>query len=131
LLGPFTSAGYFDECLETGGLVLDSFDDGEVKCSLVVPENLLNNLGAMHGGAICTLVDVVGTLALLTKDPSRPGVSTEMNQSFCSAAKLGETIRAEGRVLKYGKRLGFAEVTLRLDDGRVVATGRHTKFYAG
>ena len=29
----------------------------------------------------------VGTLALLSKDPSRAGVSIEMNQSFCAAAK--------------------------------------------
>ena len=90
----------------------------------------------------------------LSKDPSRAGVSIEMNQTFCSAAKLGEKIVLLGSTLRYGKTLGFTEVELRVPsegmldssaellserpveamrafraDGRLVATGRHTKMF--
>ena len=48
-------------------------------------------------GAIATLIDVVGTLALLTKDPKRAGVSVEMNISYMSAAKANQVVKMEGR----------------------------------
>lgn len=74
-----------------------------------------------------TLVDVVGTLALLSKEPTRAGVSVEMNVSFLAAARDGETVQVEGRLLRVGKKLAFTEVEIRGEDGRLVATGRHTK----
>jgi acyl-coenzyme A thioesterase 13 len=84
--------------------------------------------GTLHGGAISLLVDVLGTMALLTRDPKRAGVSVELNCSFCAPAKMNERIRVHGKVLKYGKTLGFTEVTVsRISDGVMVATGRHTK----
>ena len=100
-----------------------------VQCHLDVTDSLANNFGTLHGGCISTIVDVVGTLALLGKDPSRAGVSVEMNQSFCTAAKIGERVSIAGIVLRYGKTLGFTEVTITGANGRVVATGRHTKFF--
>ena len=80
-----------------------------------------------------SVVDVVGTLALLGRDPTRPGVSVEMNQSFCTAAACGEALSITGSVLRYGKTLGFTEVNIRVagdqEPGRLVATGRHTKYF--
>ena len=152
LLGPFESVGVFDACLE--GMNILSIGEGCVTCEIVVCNELCNNYGTLHGGAISTAVDVVGTLALLSKDPSRAGVSIEMNQTFCSAAKLGEKIVLLGSTLRYGKTLGFTEVMLRVPsegvldntaellserpaeamralqaDGRLVAIGRHTKMF--
>ncbi len=63
----------------------------------------------LHGGCTALLVDVVGTLALLSMDATRPGVSVEMNQSFLRSAGTGERLLIEGRVLKAGKKLGFTE----------------------
>ena len=90
--------------------------------------------GTLHGGVIATLVDVVGTLALLGHDPTRPGVSVEMNQSFCAAAKEGTRLHLAGHVLRHGRTLGFTEVTIRAAQedgtpGKLVAIGRHTKAF--
>jgi acyl-coenzyme A thioesterase 13 len=132
LLGRFKSAGRFDRCLETAGMSCLHIGPDGVECELTVTEELSNNFGSLHGGATSTLVDVVGTMALLGRDPRRPGVSVEMNQSFCAAAAQGERLIVEGKVTKYGKRLGFTEVTVRSAERpeRVVAIGRHTKFFA-
>jgi len=157
LLGPFTSAGRFDACLERAGMHCLAIGGGHVVCDLTVNDELSNNYGALHGGAISTIVDVVGTLALLSKDPSRAGVSIEMNQSFCAAAKAGERIALFGSVLRYGRSLGFTEVRIRpllgamtreeavallasqgpaaryavleATCGPVIAVGRHTKSF--
>jgi acyl-coenzyme A thioesterase 13 len=131
LIGPFKSAGLFDACLEDGGMMITSIGDGRVEASLVVSDALANNYGTLHGAAIATVVDVVGTLALLSVDPTRAGVSIEMNQSFCSAAKVGQRLVLSGEVLKYGRSLAFTEVHLRKNGvaGPLVAVGRHTKMF--
>ena len=147
LLGPFTSVGRFDKCLEDAGLNCIEIGPEAVICELVVSEQLANNFGTLHGGALATLVDVVGTMALLGRDPLRPGVSVEMNQSFCSAAHIGDRLSIRGSVLRYGRTLGFTQVEASLaakkaeperesawasetpTAGRLVALGRHTKMF--
>ena len=83
--------------------------------------------GTLHGGATCTIIDIVGTLALLSLDKTRPGVSVELNTSFVAAAQGNERVKVVGSVLKTGKRLGFTQVDIFGSDGRLCATGRHTK----
>ena len=83
----------------------------------------------MHGGAVSTIVDVVGTIALLSIDATKPGVSVDLNVSFATAAMASSTVQIEGKVLKMGKRLGFTTVDIRREDGTLVATGRHTKAF--
>jgi acyl-coenzyme A thioesterase 13 len=156
LLGAFSSAGRFDVCLERAGMHCVAIGDGDVVCDLTVTEELANNYNTLHGGATSTIVDVVGTMALLSKDPTRAGVSIEMNQTFCAAAKVGDRLALFGTVLRYGRSLGFTEVRMRhlpatvareeaaallaaqgpdahaiLETmcGPVVAVGRHTKMF--
>lgn len=112
-------------------MVVTGISETGAVCEVVVSEALTNNYGTLHGGVIATLVDVVGTIALLGRDPRRAGVSIEMNQTFMSAARPGDRIVAIGTVLKYGGRLGFTHVDLRRDSasGTLLASGRHTKMF--
>eukprot|EP01047_Picozoa_sp_COSAG01_P063930 COSAG01_NODE_8369_length_2811_cov_13.888643_2_plen_66_part_00 len=55
--------------------------DGAVQCELKVTEQLANSYGTLHGGAISTIVDVLGTMALLTRDHTRAGVSVEVRRT--------------------------------------------------
>jgi acyl-coenzyme A thioesterase 13 len=131
LLGPFVSAGRFDACLETAGMIITDISEAGAVCEVVVSKALTNNYGTLHGGVIAMLVDVVGTIALLGRDPSRAGVSIDMNQTFMSAARPGDRIVALGSVVKYGGRLGFTHVELRRGSasGPLLASGRHTKMF--
>ena len=52
---------------------------------------------------------------------------TQVN--FLSAAKLGDIVVAEGHLLKLGRSLAFTQVNILHTDGRMVATGRHTKAF--
>lgn len=127
MLGVFMNTGKrFDRTLD--GMKVTRIGDGYVECELLVTEAVQNSYSTLHGGATCTLVDVVGTMAALTRDPMRAGVSVDINVSFASAAKAGDTVRCEGRVLKQGKRLAFTQVDIyRKSDNTLIATGRHTK----
>ncbi|CAE6947213.1 ACOT13 [Symbiodinium natans] len=128
LLGQFQSTGdRFDSVLR--GMECIKVEEGYVECQITVGDGVKNAYGTMHGGCTATLVDVLGTMALLSKDPTRPGVSVEMSQTFMAPAKGGEVITVTGTVTKYGRALGFTEVKLTDASGKLLATGRHTKAF--
>jgi acyl-coenzyme A thioesterase PaaI-like protein len=61
LLGPFRfNPGHFDECLKDLHILKLSADG--VECTLKVATRLGNSYGTLHGGAVASLIDVVGTL---------------------------------------------------------------------
>ena len=126
ILGNFISTGNrFDKSID--GLVIKEIGSGLVVCELTVEERHSNSYGTLHGGATSTIVDIVGTMAALTVDPLRPGVSVDMAISFLSAARVGDRVRIEGRCLRSGSKLAFTEVKVFQESGKLVATGTHTK----
>jgi len=127
LLGPFRASDRFDSCM--AGMEVTNVDTmaGHVIATLPVSNELANSYGTLHGGAITTIVDVMGTMALMAKDHTKAGVSVDLNVNFLSAAKIGETLTCEGRVLRLGRTLGFTQVDIKDSKGKLVATGRHTK----
>jgi acyl-coenzyme A thioesterase 13 len=128
LLGRFSSTHRFDSCFDGMQVTRIDSSTGEAECELTVDHRHENSYGTLHGGAITSLVDIVGTMALLAKDHKRGGVSVDLNVSFVKAAKTGDTVRIRGRVLKLGKTLGFTQVDVLAADGvTLLATGRHTK----
>ena len=121
LLGLYTHTGdRFDKCLTN--LKILEIGDGKEGVIPVESHHLHNANKNLHGGAICTLVDVVGTLALLGNDPTRPGVSVDINVNFIRAGMHNEDVYIDGTVLKTGKKLGFTQVDLKRKDGTLIAT---------
>jgi acyl-coenzyme A thioesterase 13 len=114
------------------GLELVDAGEGRARLRLPVSETVQNINGALHGGAAATLVDMAGTLAIMTADrDGRAGVSSDLNISWLSPAPRDSVVIAEGTVLKTGRTLAFVQVDLRLEgDGVLVAQGRMTKFLA-
>jgi acyl-coenzyme A thioesterase 13 len=106
-----------------------SLDPGHVVMRLTVDESLVNMAQTLHGGAAATLVDVVGTIAIITADEHhRPGVSTDLNVTWLAAAPLGDVVLAEATVLKTGRTMAFVSVDLRREsDGKLLVQGRMTK----
>ena len=120
--------GGFDASL--AGLELLEVEGGRARVRLPVSDAVRNVNGVLHGGAVATLVDVVGTLAIMSADrENRPGVSTDLNVSWFSPAAGGSHVLVEATVLKSGRTLAFVQVDLRREaDGALVAQGRMTKF---
>ena len=56
-----------------------SGSDGNCRCELKINPALLNINGSLHGGVTASLVDVVSTLAIMTKTQGVPGVNTDLN----------------------------------------------------
>jgi acyl-coenzyme A thioesterase 13 len=127
-LQKFLAAGGFDQSLV--GLEVVSAEAGKATLRIAVERPVQNLGGNLHGGAIATLVDDAGTLAIMTADrDGRPGVTTDLNVSYFSAGRAGESVLIEATVLKTGKTLAFVSVDLRREkDGVLIAQGRMTKY---
>lgn len=86
-------------------------------------------MGTLHGGFSAHLVDTVTTLALMTHPEGTPGVSVDMNLTYLKAAKVGEEILIEARILRRGRTLAFLECEIKnKDTGSLLVKGSHTKF---
>jgi acyl-coenzyme A thioesterase 13 len=128
LVGPLDpSPTRFDAAFSN--LTVTATHPGIVHATLPVTESLANSYGTLHGGATASLIDIVGTLACLSVDPTRPGVSVHMTQAYLKSSRIGETLFLTGRCLKNGKTLAFTEVEIRSGSltGPLIATGTHTK----
>lgn len=81
----------------------------------------------MHGGCIATLVDVIGSAAIVTQS-DRGGVSININTNYLSPMAIGEVMEIEATVSKVGKQIATAAVNLsNASTGTLVAQGTHVK----
>ena len=106
-----------------------SAEMGHVVVHVDVTIDHVNVAKNLHGGAGATLVDVVGTLAIIGADRHhRYGVSTDLNVSWFAPISLGETAVVDARVLKIGRNMAFVQVEIRrASDDALCLQGRLTK----
>ncbi|HEY1737834.1 MAG TPA: PaaI family thioesterase [Acidimicrobiia bacterium] len=111
------------------GLEAVQAEEGHVVVRVEVGPNLLNYGKTLHGGAAATLVDMVGSIAIVTADRhGRFGVSTDLNVTWLAPAPLGEWVTVEATVLKTGRTMAFVAVDIRREsDGVLAVQGRMTK----
>lgn len=103
-------------------------EEGRVVITAVPSADHLNPNGTIHGGVVATLLDSCMGLAVRTKLPRGVGSTTlEFKISFLRPVtpELG-LLRAEGKVLTTGRRVGTAEGWLTGPDRRVLAHGTTT-----
>ncbi|WP_437926896.1 PaaI family thioesterase [Sorangium sp. So ce291] len=123
----------FDRSLT--GLDLLEVGKGRVRATLTVCESVQNFFGKLHGGAIATLIDDIGTIAVVTADHfRRAGVTTDLNVSYLAAGEPGDAVLIEAEVLRCGLTLAVVDVEVRRrpegdkPQGELIACGRMTKF---
>jgi uncharacterized protein (TIGR00369 family) len=99
-----------------------SASEGEAVFAFTPDESMVNPLGIVHGGPICTLLDSVIGCAVHTTLPAGVGyTSIDINVSFLRPPQLGVELTAIGKVTKPGRRVAFGEGELRDPDGKLVA----------
>lgn len=81
---------------------------------------LLNSLGAFHGGVVMTVLDLVMTLAVRAHYGVPVSVITiDMSIGFLNPGMT--VVSAEGRVLNAGKSTCFCESEARDEHGKILA----------
>lgn len=101
---------------------------GEVVLAATPDESLYNPIGTVHGGVAATMLDSAVASAVHSTLPAGVGyTSVELKINFLRAihGSVGE-IFANGRLVKGGSRIAFAEGDLRDAGGRLLATASST-----
>ncbi|HJQ43527.1 MAG TPA: PaaI family thioesterase [Jatrophihabitantaceae bacterium] len=111
------------------GLEAIAVEEGRVVVRVEVTLDHVNVAKTLHGGAAATLVDIVGTLAIINADrDNRFGVSTDLNVTWLAPIAMGDAAIVDARVLKAGRSLAFVTVDIRRESDDVLCVqGRMTK----
>ncbi len=106
------------------GMKLDFDEDDQAIITLPYNPNLDHGEGAVHGGAIATILDNAGwfTSALANKGMV---TTTEMSFHLLRPARKTQLI-AKGKVLKVGKRQIIAEMRGWEENNQLIAHGTGT-----
>ena len=108
------------------GLRLDRVAEGQVDVSLALEPRHLNLVGTLHGGMIATLADTATGLAYRTVlEPGTSHVTSSLTVTFLAPGRTG-TVTAMGRVIKRGRRSGYAEADVMDAYGTLLARATAT-----
>jgi uncharacterized protein (TIGR00369 family) len=103
------------------------FRDGVCAVECQVSDDHLNAGGVAHGGLHSTMLDSALGGALVSIIKKEEWCATaQLDISFLNAAKVGDNLIAEGKVLRRGRNLAHCEGILSNQDGKVIATAKGT-----
>jgi len=101
--------------------------EGMATVEMTSREQMANQAGFLHGGLISTLADSAMGRSLRTIKPEvRRAASFDLKLSFIASARIGETLRATGKVVHVGRRTCVTECRVEGDRGRLIATASGT-----
>ena len=104
------------------GLELIEIHDGEVVIFLDVRDDLKQNQGVVHGGAVASLIDTASAFSVLTQiEPHERVTTTDLTIHYLRPITSGR-MTARARVLRKGRRLFVLSVDVMNDRGVLLAT---------
>ncbi len=101
------------------GIVIDEAREGYARLSMRVRADMLNGHSIAHGGMIFSLADTAFAYACNSRNEST--VAQNASISFLAPAREGDLLVAEAREASRAGRSGVYNVTVRIEDGGVVA----------
>ena len=103
---------------EAAGITIEDVAENYSKCSFKIKDIHKNAVGQVMGGAIFTLADFA--FAVATNSSEKITVTAVSQISYLGTAK-GDTLIAETRLIKDGKRSCFFEIVINDELGNNVA----------
>jgi uncharacterized protein (TIGR00369 family) len=89
--------------------------------------NVLNAVGALHGGVIATVLDVAAYLAVVPHlSAGEEAITIAFAASYIAPAPPDEQLRASGSLIRRTRGLAFASAELR-SDSSLLASANVTK----
>ena len=117
-----------DSMIRLFGIEVEETSAHLSRVSAVVKEDFLQLHDLAHGGFMFALMDVAFALTVNAKVDA---VAVQWSISQFRAAKLGEKVTAECRLLHGGRRLMVVELVTFGPDGKMLAKGQATAIPVG
>ncbi len=113
---------------ETLEFTLVEVGDGFAAFESVPSLRAYNPIGTVHGGYAATLLDsACGCAAHSKLSPTQAYTTLELKIAYHKAITVGTgRLRAEGRIVSFGRRAAFAEAVLKDEDGKRYASATST-----
>jgi uncharacterized protein (TIGR00369 family) len=104
------------------GLELGEMKPGEANLYLEVRDQLKQNQGVVHGGAVASLIDTAAAFAVVTRlEFGERVTTTDLTIHYLRPVTSGRLI-ATARIVRGGRRLFVLSVEVRNDNQVLVAT---------
>lgn len=104
------------------GLELGEIKPGEASIHLAVRDELRQNQGIVHGGAVASLIDTASAFAVVTQlEPDERVTTTDLTIHYLRPVSEGR-LTATARIVRGGRRLLVISVEVTNDEGGLVAT---------
>jgi len=104
------------------GLELSEVKNGEATIHLKVRNELKQNQGVVHGGAVASLIDTASAFAVATRlEPGERVTTTDLTIHYLRPITEGE-MRASARIVRAGRRLFVVSVDVCSDNEVLLAT---------
>ncbi len=113
---------------ETLEFVLVELERGRAVFEGSPSRKVYNPIGSVHGGYAATLLDSACGCAVHSSLPAGQGYTTlELKVSYHRAlTEASGPVRAEGKIVSLGRRVGFSEARLLDAQGRLCASATST-----
>ncbi len=92
---------------------------GYARLSMVVRADMLNGHRIIHGGMVFALADTA--FAYVCNGRNERTVAAQASIVFLDSAKEGEILIAEGKEVVIAGRSGVTRVSIKTDEGRIIA----------
>jgi uncharacterized protein (TIGR00369 family) len=108
------------------GMRIAALDFDSCRIELDLEERHLQPFGIVHGGVLATLIDTATFWAGFMRQPEDAGlVNVDLKLNYLKSATKGH-LRAEGRCLRAGRQISYAEASVLDEAGELVAHGTST-----
>lgn len=92
---------------------------GFARVSMRMKKEYINFNGMVFGGIISAVADQA--FAYATNSVITPNVASQFNIHYIASAAAGDTLTAECRVMKTGKRVCISEIRVNNQDNKIIA----------
>jgi len=106
------------------GMELAELKPGYAKITITLKPGHVNFNGLVFGGIIMCLADQAFAYGM--NSLVMPSIATNFSIQLIAGAKVGDVLTAECRPLKSGCRVGFAEMTVTDQTGKLIAKATGT-----
>ena len=106
---------------ETIGMRKVRVADGASRWELDVDDRHLNRGGITHGGAVATLADTAigSAVGSVRRDGERWHTAVDLTIVFLEMSRAGDTLVADGEVIRRGGRMAYGECVITAGDRTV------------
>ncbi|TCO63601.1 PaaI family thioesterase [Caldanaerobacter subterraneus] len=125
----------FEELLEVNrntnfhqliGVHVVELGQGYAVTEIEIEEKHLNPLNIAHGGVLFSVMDI--TMGMAARTVGKQVITIEMNINYLSPIRVGEKVKAKGKIVHAGSKTTVAVCEAYAEDGRLLAVARETFF---